>query len=113
MAEFFNDEQKSAYLAALEREKEGYQARLERAKDDDEKLSVKRLQKRIASVDAELERVSGLGSVEETVADGSDVAKLSVAALDETYGQLEGYPLTGKKADKVAFVEAHLDEKEA
>ena len=34
MAEFFNDDQKRAHLAALEREKAGYLARLKRVRRD-------------------------------------------------------------------------------
>lgn len=36
-----------------------------------------------------------------------DVEGMKVAELDAAYGELEGYPADGKKADKVAFAKGH------
>jgi len=43
----------------------------------------------------------------EAADDAVDFAKHTVAELDEAFGDLEGYPADGNKADKVAFAEAH------
>jgi hypothetical protein len=76
MAEFFNDEQRRAHLEALENEKEGYKALLERVNLDDDGPSPKRIEKTIEEIDAEIDRISGNVSVEEDVDDdGSDGGK--------------------------------------
>lgn len=67
MAEFFNDEQRAAQIAALEREAEGYEHRKARGKHGRDPLSVAELDDRIDQVNDELARIKGEVSVEETV----------------------------------------------
>lgn len=59
-AEFHSDEQRDAYVAGLEHERSGYEARLERAKRNrQEYLTAEELADRINQVDDEIARVSG------------------------------------------------------
>ncbi len=54
-------EQVKAYVAALEREKQGYEARVDAAKNNrQERLPVEQLEDRIVQVDAELKRAKSL-----------------------------------------------------
>jgi len=114
MAEFFSDWHRQSYLEGLEREKSFAEARLPKAKYEKDPLSVAELNDRIKQVDDEIARVKGieLASAEETF-ETKPVSKLKVAELDEQYGQIDGYPVDGKHAEKVEFVEGYLAAQEA
>jgi hypothetical protein len=42
-----------------------------------------------------------------TEENGDEISALTVAELDDQYGDEEGYPTDGKKSDKVAFAREH------
>lgn len=54
------------YLAGLRRERVGYEKRVENAIDDDDQAAAKKYTKRIAQVDAEIERLERGGEVTPT-----------------------------------------------
>lgn len=64
MSEFPTEQHKASHLAALERERQGYEARkplAARGRDPyTADMTVEQLDQRIADVDAELERVRGV-----------------------------------------------------
>jgi hypothetical protein len=66
MAEFMNDQARDDYLRALEYEITGYEARIERAKLDEDSIEEKKLLNRIDQVQAEIDRVKAV-DVEEVV----------------------------------------------
>jgi hypothetical protein len=48
-------------------------------------------------------------SVQSEEADPDDYSTWTVAQLDEEFGDVEGYPSSGNKADKVAFAESQRE----
>lgn len=61
VAEFRNEHQREAHIAALEHEREGYEFRLKAAKADKDDVASSKLESRVDQVDAELARINGNG----------------------------------------------------
>lgn len=121
MAEFHNDEQRQGYLAALEREKEGYKHRKLRGKRGRDPLSVQELDDRIEQVLDEISRVKGEVSVEEDVevdetAALEEKSMIELAELAKEVGvdNAEAYAKPGvKKRDLIGAIMGKLGGKES
>lgn len=58
------------------------------------------------AIDAGDETGPASDEADEAAAD-DEIASMTVAELDDTYGGEEGYPADGKKSEKIAFAKAH------
>src|ERR1700752_1136 len=95
-------ERVAAYLEALEAEKDQLDVAIEQSKASGDSKRIKRLEQRLEANAAEIARVSGT-ELEKPL------EKWTVEELDEAYGEVEGYPASAKKAEKVAFAKGHAE----
>jgi hypothetical protein len=106
-------ERVEAYVEALERELEGYEFRVQALKEGKfERLDEEQLKARVKGVKDELARVRKREPEADEPDDGEKpLDKLKVEELDALAGELgiEDYPADGKKADKVAAIQAAQD----